>query len=334
MYYASKRRDKHCSSSSTVSLMKGASLLLGLMRKTIAANGQGLSKFLNYIGSLENLRYLNLSSSNFGGIIPHQLGNLSELHTLCLGTFQYRYYESTSVMNMEWLSNLLLLRHLDMSNVDLSKAMDCRSRDRNSLFQISVLEISDCIWKQLNIKTPTCKLDSPFLAEDWWDIPRCFINFSVLSGEETFFGYDPEIYTEDILLKDVISSDSLVMKGHENHLTGRIPEKIGDMKELESFDLSLNKLSGELPLSLSSLNFLSNFNVSYNRLTGRIPSSTQLQSLNESCFVGNKLCGDPLTERCSRVEAPDTDHEEGDGSHGTDIYTNYNEMVTLWKCLR
>ena len=101
-----------------------------------------------------------------------------------------------------------------------------------------------------------------------------------------------------------------------NHLTGRIPEKIGDLKELESFDLSLNKLSGELPMSLSSLNLLSSFNVSYNNLTGKIPSSTQLQSLNESCFVGNKLCGYPLSEPCSRVKTPDTDHEEDDGSHG------------------
>nr|GEZ85972.1 leucine-rich repeat protein [Tanacetum cinerariifolium] len=99
-----------------------------------------------------------------------------------------------------------------------------------------------------------------------------------------------------------------------NYLTGRIPEKIGDLKELESFDLSINKLSGELPMSLSSLNFLSNFNVSYNNLTGRIPSSTQLQSLNELSFVGNKLCGDPLTEPCSTVKTLDADLEEDDGS--------------------
>ncbi|GJW55003.1 leucine-rich repeat protein [Tanacetum coccineum] len=88
------------------------------------------------------------------------------------------------------------------------------------------------------------------------------------------------------------------------------------MKELESFDLSLNKLSGELSLSLSSLNSLSTFNVSYNNLTGRIPSSTQLQRLNELCCFGNELCRDPLTVRCSRMEAPDTDHEE-DVSRGT-----------------
>ncbi|GKC00540.1 leucine-rich repeat protein [Tanacetum coccineum] len=229
MYYASKRRGKHFSSSSTVSLMKQIALLLGLMRRTIAENGNKFSdvkcikeerqallqvkhrlidetgrlaswvseqndcckwagivcdnmtghvhqihlngrclpelytkyefeevskqqlrgdlspslldlkqlKHLDlscnefggiqvpeFIGSLGNLRYLNLSSSNFGGIIPPQLRNLSDLHTLCLGSFQDGWSESTSVVNMEWLANLRLLRHLDMSNVDLSKALD------------------------------------------------------------------------------------------------------------------------------------------------------------------------------------------------------------------
>ncbi|PWA39317.1 leucine-rich repeat protein [Artemisia annua] len=117
-------------------------------------------------------------------------------------------------------------------------------------------------------------------------------------------------------LTTLIKLQSLNLSG--NHLTGRIPEKIGDLKELESLDLSLNKLSGELPLGLSSLNLLSSFNVSHNNLTGKIPASTQLQSLNESCFVGNKLCGDPLSEPCSRVKTPDTDQEEDDGSHGVD----------------
>lgn len=89
------------------------------------------------------------------------------------------------------------------------------------------------------------------------------------------------------------------------------------MKLLESFDVSLNQLSGELPVSLSSLTFLSSFNVSFNNLTGRIPSSTQLQGFNQSSFIGNKLCGVPLTERCGEV-ASSTDQEERDGSHRVD----------------
>ncbi|PWA39139.1 leucine-rich repeat protein [Artemisia annua] len=81
----------------------------------LSCNDFGLTQVPEFIGSLGNLRYLNLSSSNFSGLIPPQLGNLSQLHTLCLGGFK---------MIVEWLSNLRLLRHLDMSTVDLSKATD------------------------------------------------------------------------------------------------------------------------------------------------------------------------------------------------------------------
>ncbi|KAM0013058.1 putative leucine-rich repeat-containing, plant-type, leucine-rich repeat domain superfamily [Helianthus debilis subsp. tardiflorus] len=76
-----------------------------------------------FMGSLGNLRYLNLSLSGFRGTIPPQLGNLTELEVLCLGNF-YDAYESTSITNMQWLSSMRSLRHLDMSGVTLTEASD------------------------------------------------------------------------------------------------------------------------------------------------------------------------------------------------------------------
>ncbi|XP_076909789.1 receptor-like protein EIX2 [Bidens hawaiensis] len=190
------------------------------------------------------------------------------------------------------------------------------------------------------------------------NIPRCINNFSIFSGKENisidefafYVVYDGATIASDLLvtkgredtystilqlvmLFDLSSNNlfgnipseltTLVMLKSlnlsRNQLTGKIPEKIGDMKKLESFDLSLNRLSGELPLSLSDLSFLSSFNVSYNNLTGRIPKSTQLQSFNESSYSGNKLCGDPLTEGCVRVELNGTKAKgEYHGSDSTD----------------
>ena len=73
---------------------------------------------------------------------------------------------------------------------------------------------------------------------------------------------------------------------------GKIPNKIGSMKELESIDLSRNHLSGKIPPSMSNLTFLSYLDLSYNNLSGRIPSSTQLQSFDALSYVGNpQLCG-------------------------------------------
>ena len=68
---------------------------------------------------------------------------------------------------------------------------------------------------------------------------------------------------------------------------------------MESIDFSMNQLSGQIPSSMSSLTFLNHLNLSNNNLTGKIPLSTQLQSFNASDFIGNKLCGLPLSNNCT-----------------------------------
>ena len=84
---------------------------------------------------------------------------------------------------------------------------------------------------------------------------------------------------------------------------GKIPEKIGCMKELESINLSRNHLSGKILPSVSNLTFLSYLDLSYNNFSSRIPSSTQLQSFDALSYVGSpQLCGDPLSKNCTIEE--------------------------------
>ncbi|MBA0716616.1 hypothetical protein Golax_015435 [Gossypium laxum] len=104
-----------------------------------------------------------------------------------------------------------------------------------------------------------------------------------------------------------------------NLLTGKIPDNIGNMELMESFDLSMNRLNGEITPNFSNLNFLNNFNMSYNNLTRQIPASTQLQSFENLSYVGNHLCGPPLTKNCTSKGIPTDVANDGSNSEGSRV---------------
>ncbi|XP_031400134.1 receptor-like protein EIX2 [Punica granatum] len=82
-------------------------------------NNFSRTKIPEFLGTLSNLVYLNLSNSFFAGDIPLHLGNLSNLQYLDLTNFRdiYDFFLHPSgfstVNNLEWLSGLPSLKHLD-----------------------------------------------------------------------------------------------------------------------------------------------------------------------------------------------------------------------------
>jgi hypothetical protein len=118
-------------------------------------------------------------------------------------------------------------------------------------------------------------------------------------------------------------------------LSGEIPTTIGDMKLLESLDLSHDKLSGSIPSTMSSLTFLSYLNLSYNNLSGPIPQGNQFLTLNvdQSIYARNKfLCGAPLTNHCDVGESEkrgDDDDDDDDGKHDRDEKVWFYFVVAL-----
>ncbi|KAJ0713675.1 putative endo-polygalacturonase [Helianthus annuus] len=94
--------------------------LVNLKHLDLSGNDFQQSQIPEFIGSFRQLRYLNLSDAGFTGNIPHQIGNLSNLKVLDLGTPQ----EYLLSHDMSWISGLPKLEHLDLSGVDLSRTQN------------------------------------------------------------------------------------------------------------------------------------------------------------------------------------------------------------------
>ncbi|KAL8240944.1 hypothetical protein R6Q59_014299 [Mikania micrantha] len=235
----------------------------------------------SFMGSLGNLKYLNLSRSRFVGTIPPQLGNLRELGVLCLGRFYDAYtdeHEFTSIENMQWLSSLRLLRHLDMSGVNLTKATD---------------------WLQLGqlINLVHLQLGNNRIAGPIPDsIGRLSLLRSLDLDENLISGSSP--YSVGGLL----SLELLDLSN--NQLIDTLPESLGQLSKLNTLDLSNNLLTGVVTDShFSKLMGLKYLNGRGNNLTLRprcanwIPSF-QLQSMYLSSWdLGPQFPSWLLTQR-------------------------------------
>uniref|UniRef100_A0A2N9GTJ8 Leucine-rich repeat-containing N-terminal plant-type domain-containing protein n=1 Tax=Fagus sylvatica TaxID=28930 RepID=A0A2N9GTJ8_FAGSY len=256
-------------------------------------SGTQIPKFL---GSMESLRYLNLSNARFKGVIPHQLGNLSNLQYLNLeGYSSYDLY----VNNLQWLSGLPLLQHLDMSSVNLRKSSDWL-QVTNKLPSLLELRLSDC---ELPFIPPTPSVN--FSSVTTLDLSRNrFENTLILSwivGLCNLLFLDLSSSFQGgpipVVLQNMTSLRHLDLS--YNYFNHSIPNWLYSFSRLEFLNLRSNNLQGQIPSSMSSLTFLNHLNLSNNNLIGKIPLSTQLQSFDASSFSGNKLCGKPLTDNCT-----------------------------------
>ncbi|XP_016647539.1 PREDICTED: LRR receptor-like serine/threonine-protein kinase FLS2 isoform X2 [Prunus mume] len=247
-----------------------------------------------YLKKCTYLTILDLSYNKFLGKIPMWIGtSLSNLRVLSLRSNQFHGHIPYKLCDLTYLQ-ILDLAHNNLSGrmprcLHNFTAMTISSE--NTLPIDSLRENANVVTKGREVKYGSSLLSLAIILD---------LSDNIISGEI------PEELSSLICLQSVNLSYNL--------LSGRIPPKIGDMRRLESLDLSRNQLCGQIAPSMSRLTFLSALNLSYNNLTGEIPKSTQLQSLDQSSFIGNKLCGPPLEVNCSNTNGtvpPVADQKHG-----------------------
>ncbi|THU74443.1 hypothetical protein C4D60_Mb04t33420 [Musa balbisiana] len=221
----------------------------------LSMNNFGGINIPEFMGSFHQLQYLNLSSAGLGGVLPHQLGNLSNLQHLDLSNDLSNYLvhvNEFSIGDALWISHLSCLKHLNLGNVKF----------QNGTHWLEALNMLPSI---VEIYLSLCEIQSVPLS-----LPH--VNFTSLSVLDLSFNSINS--TIPSWLFNITGLEHLDL--HANILQGNIPPAFVNLTSLKGLTLANNPLQGGIPTSFKNLCKLQNL------VLAGINISKDLLELNES----------------------------------------------------
>ncbi|KAJ0538892.1 putative non-specific serine/threonine protein kinase [Helianthus annuus] len=271
-------------------------------------NFQG-SRIPDFIGSFKQLSYLNLSHSGFSGIIPHHIGNLSNLKALDL----YSAFFFLEANDMSWVSGLSSLEHLDLREVGLLQAKNLDM----VLYMIPTLKylsLKECrlsnvdlgLGLHLNSSILLPNIEHLDLSSNNFDgqLPHFFQNLTSLKFLD-LSSYNLNLAWNSLnLLKMIPSLLELHLSRCGLHNAPFSPAYLNFSahSKIQYLDLSENSIEGRFPSEVTNMASLSVLDLSYNSLNSSIPVMPNLLMLDISYNKFNHIALHGIWRHCHLKE--------------------------------
>ncbi|XVF83232.1 hypothetical protein PTKIN_Ptkin16aG0117800 [Pterospermum kingtungense] len=236
--------------------------------------------FPREFGQLRRLRFLNLSHNNLQGNIPVELSNCSSLQLIYLnhnslsGKIPLGFGDN-DMKNLTALSlnHNNLTGSIPSSLGNLSSLADLRLADNhldgtipNVLGRLSNLKMLFISRNNLSGNIPSSIYN------------LSFITYFAMSGNKLSGDFAPEISIAFPKLE--------VLHIADNQFWGRIPRSVTNISSLKQFDISSNGFSGSVPDNIGNLKNLDLFNIGFNHLgTGKEGDLVFLSSLSNCSLL-------------------------------------------------
>ncbi|KAL1118684.1 hypothetical protein V6Z11_D01G053100 [Gossypium hirsutum] len=225
-------------------------LLSHLRQLNLAGNTFNMSPMASQFGQLTSLTHLNISGSGFSGKIPLAISHLSELLSGNYGLI----FEAHVFENVE--KTLTQLRHLHLSNIDMSSVVPTSFRNMSSDITTRILEENG-----LQGKFPEDVFHFPYLQK---------FHFAIFLRES---GQEQEL---ELKFSKTNWSGPLKSLQVRRAYLQELPDSIGDLRSSEILDLhrnlSSNNFGGPIPCSVFNLTQVQFLDFSGNKLVGSLPS--------------------------------------------------------------
>ena len=259
------------------------------------------------LGNLTELEEMNLGSNFLTGTIPPELGNLASLKSLRLTENGLVGVIPPELGDLAILRTLLLYRNSlagpippELAELANLNWLDLRWNDLTGpippeLRGLKRLEVLELGWNNLTGAIP------PWLT-DLTELRELNLRDNDLTGP--ILPELGDLANLRMLLLDQNNLSGTIPRelanlhdlrwllAYQNNLTGRIPRELGNLTNLNQLSLSDNSLSGPIPWELGNLTNLRGLTLSENNLTGRIPTELgNLRELRDIDLSENQLTG-------------------------------------------